>query len=556
MMPKRTDLSTILLIGSGPIVIGQGAEFDYSGTQAVAGAEGRGLRGHPGQLESRDDHDRSGVRRPDLHRAGDAGVGRAKVIERERPDALLPTMGGQTALNVAMALQRDGVLREVRRRADRRQRARDPDGRGPRGVRRGDAADRAGDAAGRHRATASTRRSRRSRSPAIPAIIRPSFTLGGTGGGIAYNREEFEEIVRRGLELSPVGSVLVERSVIGWKEFELEVMRDGADNVVIVCSIENLDPMGVHTGDSITVAPAMTLTDREYQTMRDAADRDHPRDRRRGRRLQHPVRGQSARRRDARHRDEPARVALVGAGVEGDRIPDRAHRHQARRRLPARRDPQRHHQDHAGLVRAGARLRRGEDPALRVREVPRRRSAAHDADEVGRRVDGDRPHVQGSVPEGTARRSRSDRPGGSIGADAGRRPAAGRSARDAVAARCDSRRRSGSSRSSARFEPAMSVEAIARAHRDRSVVPRSRCASCSRRSANGRRRGRRAGDASDEPAAADEADGLLRPPARRSARRDRGRDPRASDTALGVRPAYKMVDTCAGEFPSATPYLY
>ncbi len=126
-----------------------------------------------------------------------------------------------------------------------------------------------------------------------PAILRPSFTLGGTGGGIAYNREEFEDLIRRGLELSPVGSVLVERSVIGWKEFELEVMRDGADNVVIVCSIENLDPMGVHTGDSITVAPAMTLTDREYQVDARRGDPDHPRGRRRGRRLQHPVRGES-----------------------------------------------------------------------------------------------------------------------------------------------------------------------------------------------------------------------------------------------------------------------
>ena len=153
-----------------------------------------------------------------------------------------------------------------------------------------------------------------------PAILRPSFTLGGTGGGIAYNREEFETMIRRGLELSPVGSVLVERSIIGWKEFELEVMRDGADNVVIVCSIENFDPMGVHTGDSITVAPAMTLTDREYQMMRDAAIRDHPRDRRGGRRLQHPVRGGSGDRRAARDRDEPAGLALVGAGVQGDRL--------------------------------------------------------------------------------------------------------------------------------------------------------------------------------------------------------------------------------------------
>jgi carbamoyl-phosphate synthase large subunit len=196
----------------------------------------------------------------------------AKVIERERPDALLPTMGGQTALNVAMALERDGTLarygveliganeRAIRLAEDREEFARamlriglaTPPGRTVRSLEEALAAV---------------------EETGYPAILRPSFTLGGTGGGIAYNRQEFETLVRRGLELSPVGSVLVERSIIGWKEFELEVMRDGADNVVIVCSIENLDPMGVHTGDSITVAPVMTLTDREYQVMRDAAIR-------------------------------------------------------------------------------------------------------------------------------------------------------------------------------------------------------------------------------------------------------------------------------------------
>src|SRR4026209_763549 len=153
-------------------------------------------------------------------------------------------------------------------------------------------------------------------STGYPAILRPSFTLGGSGGGIAYNREEFETLVRRGLDLSRVGSVLVEQSIIGWKEFELEVMRDGNDNVVIVCSIENLDPMGVHTRDSITVAPIMTLTDREYQTTR-----DRPRGRCRGRRVQHPVRGQPDHRRDAGHRNEPARVPVFGPGLQGDRIP-------------------------------------------------------------------------------------------------------------------------------------------------------------------------------------------------------------------------------------------
>src|SRR5215217_3674117 len=268
-MPKRTDLSTILLIGSGPIVIGQGAEFDYSGTQAVRALKEEGYRvvlvnSNPATIMT----DPELADRTYIEPVTPEWV--AKVIERERPEALLPTMGGQTALNVAMALQRNGTLerfgveliganeRAIRLAEDREEFAQamkriglaTPEGRTVHGV---------------EEALSAVEVS------VYPAILRPSFTLGGTGGGIAYNREEFETLIRRGLELSPVGSVLVEQSVLGWKEFELEVMRDGADNVVIVCSIENLDPMGVHTGDSITVAPAMTLSDRQYQTLRNAS---------------------------------------------------------------------------------------------------------------------------------------------------------------------------------------------------------------------------------------------------------------------------------------------
>src|ERR687893_1766264 len=270
-MPKRTDLTSILLLGSGPIVIGQGAEFDYSGTQAVRALKEEGYRvvlvnSNPATIMT----DPELADRTYIEPVTPEWV--SKVIERERPEALLPTMGGQTALNVAMALQRDGTLarygveliganeRAIRLAEDREEFAgamrriglATPEGRT---VRTLDEALEAVEATG------------------YPAILRPSFTLGGSGGGIAYNREEFETLIRRGLDLSPVGSVLVEQSIIGWKEFELEVMRDGADNVVIVCSIENIDPMGVHTGDSITVAPVMTLTDREYQDMRDAAIR-------------------------------------------------------------------------------------------------------------------------------------------------------------------------------------------------------------------------------------------------------------------------------------------
>ena len=268
-MPKRTDLSSILLIGSGPIIIGQGAEFDYSGTQAARALREEGFRvilvnSNPATIMT----DPEVADRTYIEPITPEWV--EKIIERERPDALLPTMGGQTALNVAMALVQNGVLarygveliganeRAIRLAEDREEFAlamrriglATPEGMTVRSVEAGLlAVERIG----------------------YPAILRPSYTLGGTGGGIAYNRGEFETMLRRGLELSPAGSVLVERSIIGWKEFELEVMRDGADNVVIVCSIENLDPMGVHTGDSITVAPAMTLSDREYQAMRDSA---------------------------------------------------------------------------------------------------------------------------------------------------------------------------------------------------------------------------------------------------------------------------------------------
>src|SRR3954470_21907269 len=266
-MPKRTDIDRILLLGSGPIVIGQGAEFDYSGTQAVKALKEEGytvilVNSNPATIMTDPElADRTYIEpvTPEWVR---------KVIEREKPDALLPTMGGQTALNVAMALANDGTLkkhnieliganaRAIRMAEDRAEFSA--------AMKRIGLATPAG-----HTVTSVGAALEAVQELGYPAIIRPSFTLGGTGGGVAYNRAEFEEMVERALELSPVHSTLIERSVLGWKEFELEVMRDRRDNVVIVCSIENVDPMGVHTGDSITVAPAMTLTDREYQRMRD-----------------------------------------------------------------------------------------------------------------------------------------------------------------------------------------------------------------------------------------------------------------------------------------------
>ncbi|MGE0714421.1 MAG: carbamoyl-phosphate synthase large subunit [Alphaproteobacteria bacterium] len=268
-MAKRTDIRSILIIGAGPIVIGQACEFDYSGAQACKALRAEGYRiilvnSNPATIMT----DPGLADATYIEPITPTMV--AKIIARERPDALLPTMGGQTALNTALALADDGTLekygveligakREAIAKAEDRllfRRAMDRIGlESPKSqlVRNMDEGLAALDVVG------------------LPAIIRPSFTLGGSGGGIAYNREEFQEIVRGGLRASPVGEVLIEESVLGWKEFEMEVVRDRADNCIIVCSIENVDPMGIHTGDSITVAPALTLTDKEYQRMRDAS---------------------------------------------------------------------------------------------------------------------------------------------------------------------------------------------------------------------------------------------------------------------------------------------
>ncbi len=268
-MPRRTDLASILIIGAGPIVIGQACEFDYSGAQACKALREEGFRtilvnSNPATIMT------------------DPGLADAtyvepitphfleRIIAREKPDALLPTMGGQTALNAALQLAASGVLEkygveligasaEVIDRAEDRLKFRD-------------AMSEIGIESPRSAIAHSLDEARAALATiGLPAVIRPSFTLGGTGGGIAYNREEFDRIVQGGIDASPTHEVLVEESVLGWKEFEMEVVRDSADNCIIVCAIENVDPMGIHTGDSVTVAPALTLTDREYQRMRDAS---------------------------------------------------------------------------------------------------------------------------------------------------------------------------------------------------------------------------------------------------------------------------------------------
>ena len=268
-MPKRTDISSILVIGAGPIIIGQACEFDYSGTQAIKALREEGYRvilvnSNPATIMTDPEFaDATYIEpiTPDIV---------AKIIEKERPDALLPTMGGQTALNCALALDADGTLEkfgvemigakaDVIDKAENRLRFRDAMDK------IGLESARSGTAHTVDEAFAVLERT------GLPSIIRPSFTMGGTGGGIAYNKSEFEAIVRGGIDASPTNEVLIEESLLGWKEYEMEVVRDKNDNCIIICSIENVDPMGVHTGDSITVAPALTLTDKEYQIMRTAS---------------------------------------------------------------------------------------------------------------------------------------------------------------------------------------------------------------------------------------------------------------------------------------------
>ena len=268
-MPKRTDIESILIIGAGPIVIGQACEFDYSGTQACKALMEEGYRvilvnSNPATIMT-DPGTADAIYIEPIHWSTVA-----QIIEKERPDALLPTMGGQTALNCALDLDREGVLakfgvemiaakKEAIDMAEDRELFRDA------------MRDIGLEVPHAELAHSLPEAIEKQKDIGFPTIIRPSFTLGGTGGGIAYNREEFEAIVSHGLEMSPTTEVLLEESVIGWKEFEMEVVRDRVDNCIIICSIENVDPMGVHTGDSITVAPAQTLTDKEYQRMRDAS---------------------------------------------------------------------------------------------------------------------------------------------------------------------------------------------------------------------------------------------------------------------------------------------
>lgn len=394
-MPKRTDIKSILILGAGPIVIGQACEFDYSGAQACKALREEGYRvilvnSNPATIMT----DPAMADATYIEPIKWATV--AKIIEKERPDALLPTMGGQTALNCALDLERHGVLEKfgvemIGANADTIDKAEDRSRFDKAMKDIGLACPRSGIAHSMEEAYGVLEQ------VGFPCIIRPSFTMGGTGGGIAYNREEFEEICARGLDLSPTNELLIDESLIGWKEYEMEVVRDKKDNCIIVCSIENFDPMGVHTGDSITVAPAQTLTDKEYQIMRNAslAVLREIGVETGGSNVQFGICPNTGRMVVI---EMNPRVSLLGPGLQGHRFPDRQDRRQAGGRLHPRRTAERHHRrSHPGVVRAGHRLRGDQDPALRLREIPESRCPPDHPDEVGRRSHGHRPTFQESV---------------------------------------------------------------------------------------------------------------------------------------------------------------
>ena len=397
-MPRRTDLKRILVIGSGPIVIGQSSEFDYSGTQACKALKDEGLEvvlinSNPATIMTDPEFaDRTYVE-PLTTRFAEA------IIALERPDAVLPTVGGQTALNLAVALHEEGILAKygvelIGAQIDAIKVGEDR-------LLFRDAMQEIGlDVPASGLARTLEEALEIVQRTGFPAIIRPSFTLGGVGGGIAYNVEEFRDLVARGLSLSPVHEVLIEESVIGWKEYELEVMRDVADNFVVICSIENIDPMGVHTGDSITVAPALTLSDKEYQRMRDAARRIIRRVgvETGGSNIQFAVNPANGRMIVIEMNPRVSRSSALASKATGfpiakiaaklalgyhlDEIPN-----DITRLTPASFEPT--------IDYIVVKI-----PRWNFEKFPEADRTLDDADEVGWRGDGDRAHVQGGVPQG------------------------------------------------------------------------------------------------------------------------------------------------------------
>ena len=397
-MPKRTDLKSVLVIGSGPIVIGQACEFDYSGTQACRVLRAEGLRvslvnSNPATIMTDPEFADATYVEPITPEFVEM------IIAKERPDALLATLGGQTALNTAVALHEAGVLEKYNVEL----------------IGANIEAIQAGENRQRFKEIVAAVGAESARSVichtladclaatdelGYPVVVRPSFTMGGAGSGIAYNETDLRRIAGAGLQASPTTEVLLEESILGWKEYELELMRDRKDNVVVVCSIENVDPMGVHTGDSITVAPALTLTDREYQHLRDigidvlrAVGVDTG-----GCNIQFAVHPETGRVIVIEMNPRVSRSSALASKATG--FPDRQDRREARARIHPRRDPERHHPRDAGKLRAQHRLRRRQGSAVRVREVPRCRRHVDDDDEERRRGNGDRPQLHRGIAEG------------------------------------------------------------------------------------------------------------------------------------------------------------
>ncbi len=551
-MPKRTDLKSILIIGAGPIVIGQACEFDYSGVQACKALREEGykvilINSNPATIMTDPATADVTYIEPITWQTVE------KIIAKERPDAILPTMGGQTALNCALDLWRNGVLAQVQGRADRRNSRGHRQGRGPPQVQ---GCDDEASAWVPHARASPIRWTKPGPCKRKWASHRhpPQLHAGRHGRRHCLQpRRVRRPSASAGLEASPTNELLIEESLLGWKEYEMEVVRDKADNCIIICSIENLDPMGVHTGDSITVAPAQTLTDKEYQIMRNAsiAVLREIGVETGGSNVQFA--GESEGRPHDRHRDEPARVALVGAGVQGHRLPDRQGRCQAGRGLHAGRTQERHHRGKTpGFVRALDRLRGHQDPAFRLREVPRCRQPPDHADEVGRRGHGHRPHLPGVLAEGAAlawksagRHERKD-PRTAKSSKRNRRAevrtASGMWPRDAFARRLDAGRGAqGITKIDKWF-----LEPDRRDREDRT-----------RTGPGLRGKGRcRAGRTGRHHAAHAQAKGLLRPSPGQLLLHSNEKAVREARKALGVRPVFKRVDTCAAEFATDTPYMY
>ena len=399
-MPKRTDIKSVMVIGSGPIVIGQAAEFDYSGTQACRVLREEGIRvilvnSNPATImtdpEMADATYIEPISTPILE----------QIIAKERPDALLPTLGGQTALNAAMALGEAGVLKKYNVELI---------GASLEAIDRGEDRElfkKVVEEAGAESARSDIAHSieevdKIAEKFGYPLVVRPSFTMGGLGSGIAHDEEELHRIAGAGIHYSPTDEVLIEEGIEGWKEYELELMRDKKDNVVVVCPIENVDPVGVHTGDSITVAPVFTLTDREYQKLRDigiAIIRGVGVDTG-GCNIQFAINPNTGRIIVIEMNPRVSRSSALASKATG--FPDCEDRHQAGSWLHARRNPERYHAVHSGQLRADHRLRGHQGPAFRLRKVPGCRSDADHFHEVRGRGHGSGRQLPGIPRQGHA----------------------------------------------------------------------------------------------------------------------------------------------------------